>query len=720
MKRAPTPSDPDRSGARRLRARREQLLAPGGPDGADFGAALADTVDAALGEAAEAIPALGEPGLALVALGSYARRELCPGSDLDVLLVADRKGRSATRVLGSASERCWYPLWDAGFVTGHASRTLADSLALASDDLDALTSFLEVRVVAGDAAVGRALEAGARRIAAHRPERVLKPLAAQADRRRLHPGPVADVLEPDLKEGSGGLRDGQALGWAGWAVDSAGGLDALVATGALSSADRHMLDAAMDELLEARVALHRVTGGRSDRLVLQEQDAVAARLGVADADSFVRSLAAAARRIAWIARDVWSTVLDGVTVSGPAEAVAPGITVSGGRVLIKDPGDGSIPAAVFLEAAATAAERRCSFDRDSLGRLGAAELPAWDVWQRAAFLRLLRSGAGAVDVFEALDHVGALGRVLPEWDHVRSLPQRNAYHRFTVDRHLLETVAECAALLDAGDATTVGSGEFDARVARSCRRPELLLLGALLHDIDKGRPGDHAVLGEATADAVARRIGLDSEGREILRFLVRDHLLLADTATRRDLSDPVVVDGIAAACVGDGERLRLLYLLTIGDSRATGPAAWSPTKAALLRDLFVKTAASIERGEALALAADRRDALGARLGAERAAAFTSRLPDAYLLAVDVDTMVDHESLLAGVGTEPVVRCTGAGHEVVVTVAAPDRPGLLATLSGAMAACGLDVTEAGLFVTSDGTALDVFRATDPFGRATEDP
>src|SRR5262249_45747795 len=155
------------------------------------------------------------------------------------------------------------------------------------------------------------------------------------------------------------------------------------------------------------------------------------------------------------------------------------------------------------------------------------------------------AGENAVPVFEALDHEGVLVRVLPEWEHVRSRPQRNAYHRFTVDRHLLEAVAECAKLLDAGDAPELRDREVDAIVARALRRPELLLFGALLHDVAKGMPGDHSQVGADSAAAIARRIGLDSEGREILVWLVRNHLLMAEVATRRDLSAAAVADNIA-------------------------------------------------------------------------------------------------------------------------------------------------------------------------------
>jgi [protein-PII] uridylyltransferase len=187
---------------------------------------------------------------------------------------------------------------------------------------------------------------------------------------------------------------------------------------------------------------------------------------------------------------------------------------------------------------------------------------------------------------------------------------------------------------------------------------------------------------------------------------------MADLATRRDLSDASVADNVAATAAGDAERLRLLYLLTIGDSRATGPAAWSPSKAALVRDLFVKAGAAIERGETRALAADRRQLLGDAIGDERANAFLSRLPESYVLAFEPEQMRSHEELLA---KAPVVQCDLDDGRVTVTVAARDRPRLLATLAGALAVCGLDVLEANLFGTTDGLALDVFRAADPFGR-----
>ncbi len=687
--------------------------------GREFGNALADAVDRALTEAFDRLER--REAVALVALGSYGRQELCPGSDVDVLLVHGLRGRRSANVVRAMTEELWYPLWDAGFVTGHGARTVKDSVSLADDDLDALTALLEVRHITGDASLTSELEQKVRQLAGRRHERMLRALADAAELRRLRPGPVAEMLEPDLKEGAGGLRDVQSLAWAGWAFGQPGGTDALISRGYLAAADLERVSSGRELLLDLRVALQRVTTSRTDRLALQEQDAVAAALGVADADMLVRELSSASRDIAWTTGDVWGRVRDGLTgPSGrgarPDQPLAEGVTLREGRVQVEADADGSVPALRTLEAAAAAAEHDVPFERASLTRLRAIADPTWDVWERAAFLRLLRAGANAVPVFEALDHEGVLVRVLPEWEHVRSLPQRNAYHRFTVDRHLLEAVAECACLLDAGDRRDHERGDVDGIVARACRRPEILLLGALLHDIAKGRPGDHSEVGAETAERFARRIDLDSEGREILVWLVRNHLMMAEVATRRDLSDASVADNVAAACASDPERLRLLYLLTIGDSRATGPAAWSPAKASLVRDLFVKAAAAIERASASAVAVDRRQALAEHLGESRAQALLARLPETYVLAFDTEQMAMHEELLEQL---PAVRCVRDDGHVTVTVAAPDRPGLLATLAGALTVCGLDVLEANLLGTTDGIALDVFRAADPFGRVDDD-
>ena len=671
MKWAPTRSDAD---AVDLRSARTALVADASVGGTTFGAALSDAVDATL---RDSFTSVARDDLVVLALGSYARRELCPGSDVDVLLLHRRPEVAAV------ADALWYPLWDAGLVLGHAARTGKEALRLAESDLETLTSLLDVRVVVGPAtADADALVHRVRRTARRRRDALIDELSAAATRRRDRPGPIAEVLEPDLKEGSGGLRDLHALGWAGWALGP-GGPAALAAVGALHPEDLADLRRANATLLDVRVALHRVSGRPSDRLVLQDQDGVAALLGADDADDLVRRVAAAGRTIGWIADEAWSALRATGTRrsrrSGRDAGVelAPGILEHAGTITVAP--DVPIDGALVLTVGATAATRGARIARGTLERLRGAPTPAWTPADREAFVALLRAGRAAIPVIEALDHVGAFTTVLPEWADVRSRPQRNAYHRFTVDRHLLEAVAESAALLDA-------TSEADREIVSGLDRPDLLLLAALLHDIAKGQPGDHSEVGADRARVIAERIGLDRSATDTLMWLVADHLLLADTATRRDLDDPVTVERFAAR-VRDRDRLVLLHALTVADSRATGPAAWGPTKAALVHELVARAQVAIEAGSA------------AHLGG-------------------IDPFVGHEAAITA-GVLSVTWAEPAEGGLRCTVVAPDRPGLLGSVSAALALAGLDVWSVGAATHESGVALEVFTGIDRFGRLGDD-
>ncbi|MFM7272188.1 MAG: ACT domain-containing protein [Actinomycetes bacterium] len=637
--------------------------------GADFGAALSDAVDAAIRDAYAPV-ARGD--LVVLALGSFARRELCPASDVDVLLLH----REPT--VAAVADALWYPLWDAGLVLGHAARTPREALRLAEQDLDTLTSLLDVRVVCGEAVDdARTLVHRTRRLARRRRDALIAELAAAAARRRERPGPVAEVLEPDLKEGSGGLRDLHALGWAGWALGP-GGPAALVGAGALRSGDLEVLAAANAALLDVRVALHRTTGRAGDRLALQDQDAVAPLVGAPDADALVQHLAGRARAVSWIATEAWSALGDpprGRTArrSRDAVPVGDGLLVRQGTVSLAErtPVDRS----TVLRVAAAAAGHGGRIARATLERLRDAPAPGWDEDDRRAFTGWWRAGHPAIAVAEAFDHLGILGTVIPEWRTVRSRPQRNAYHRFTVDRHLLETAAEAAALLDAPP------GSPDAEVVADLDRPDLLLLAALLHDIGKGQGGDHAEVGARLAGTCVARMGFAGPDVARVEWLVRHHLLMADTATRRDLADPTTIERFTARAA-DPASVVLLHALTVADSRATGPAAWSAAKASLVAELRDR-----------ALAALARD----------------RMPQAA-----GDLLEDHEAALRA-GSDRVEWSTTSDGDLRCTVVARDRPGLLASVATALALAGLDVRSVDAASDDAGMAVEVFTGTDRFGR-----
>jgi [protein-PII] uridylyltransferase len=548
-------------------------------------AALADAYDDWLRTMLADLP-LPYGGVALAAVGSLGRREVVPGSDLDLLLLHD--GRVGG--LPDLAERIWYPIWDSGVGLDHSVRTADEAVKVARTDLKALLGMLALRHVAGEEALTAAVRTrvlDAWRASA--PTRVGE-LREQADGRAALAGEAAFLLEPDLKDSRGGLRDGQAL--------QALALAQLVD---VSNAARE----AHTTLLDVRGELHRRAGRADDVLRLQEQDGVgeALGLGAASGEEVLRRVNRAARVLAHSldAALVRSQPLPrrrfGRAPRAPSRVgLARDVVAQDGEVVLARDAKPATDPGLVLRAARAAAEAALPLSEFTLGRL-ATETPAppepWPDQLRADFLALLGTGPAAVPVLESLDLAGLLEPLVPEWSAVRFRAQHNPLHRFTVDRHLLETAARAAAL------------------TRSVSRPDLLLVGALLHDIGKARPGDHSAAGAELATTIALRMGFAAADVAVIAALARHHLLLPDTATRRDLDDPATLGIVTAAVAGSAGLLDLLHALAIADAAATGPAAWSDWKAGLVADL-VRRAHAVLRGappEPVAELDDERRAL---------------------------------------------------------------------------------------------------------------
>ena len=588
-----------------------------------------------------------EAGVALVAVGGYGRRLLSPYSDLDVVLV--HRGR---RDVKAVAERVWYPIWDAGVGLDHSVRTTKEALGVAADDMKAALGLLDARFVAGDHAVAQELIVRAREQWRGRSVKSLAALRDSVAERHAAFGEIAFMLEPELKEGRGGLRDVGALRAAAMATP------AVSANGVLSAAE--------ETLLLVRVELHRWTGRAQDRLALQDQDAVASACGFPDADALMTAVSSAGRVIAWESDDAWRRVSVQLSKTRPpsfAAVAGPGLLVVGDEVVLAEDADVRGDPTLAWRAAAVSADKGFSLSRSLLDTLSSSAPAAPSPWpesMRSALLTVLGSGPAAVGAFEALDHVGLVSRSLPEWDTVRCRPQRNAYHRFTVDRHLVETAANAAAWV------------------REVARPDLLLVGALLHDIGKGWPGrDHTDAGIELVAGIGARLGFAPADIAVLQAMVRHHLLLPDVATRRDLGDPATVDFVAAAVDNDADLLDLLAALTVADSEATGPGAWGTWKSGLVADLVER----VRRRLAGHHHAEPSTPLLERFG-ERAAS----------------------------GALHVVV---GGHEI--TVVAPDRPGLFSRVAGTLALHGLDVREAQAASTDDGMAIESFVVSSSTGR-----
>ena len=568
--------------------------------------------------------ALPDTGAALVAVGGYGRSELAPYSDLDVVLVADDDV-----ALGSGAEQVWYPLWDSGTKLDHSVRTFTGMLEAAAGDLRVALGLLDMRHVAGDPNLTLRLRTQVlthwRRTAKAR----LPELRQMVESRHQLMGELAHVSVPDIKEAEGGLRD-------------AGVLKALVATW-LVDVPHVDLERSRLSLLDARDVLHEVSGRAGDRIGPDVWAELAPGLGLADAAAVQRHLRVLGRRIAHLSRLTWRRTDDVLLrPSSPAavrrprlEPLGPGVALSAGEVVLDADADPTDPL-LLLRAAALAAERDVELSPTSTARLvreGSVLPDPWPEGARQLFVRLLAAGPGLRAVWETLEETGAMDRILPEWERIRLLPHASVIHRFTVDRHLVETCIEASALI------------------RHVGRPDVLMVSALLHDIGKGELTEHSVAGEPIARAIATRMGFDERSVDLIGTLVRWHLLLAETASARDPDDPATVARVTER-VPDLEALNLLRALTESDARATAPKAWSSWRANLID--------TVGRQAAEALGGAQVEALVKPTWAEVA------VPKAVRKGA---TCIDVELLEDG---------------AQVTVIAPDRLGLLADVAALFA------------------------------------
>ncbi|MGW9027650.1 [protein-PII] uridylyltransferase [Streptomyces sp. NPDC055722] len=654
-------TDAEGSGPRGYAAARLGLLQEGAQSGPPRRSALAALTDGWLAELFTA-GAEGLRGVSLVAVGGYGRGELSPRSDLDLLLLHDGGDSKAVAAL---ADRIWYPVWDLGLALDHSVRTPSEARRTAGEDLKVQLGLLDARHLAGDlgltAALRTAVLADWRNQAPKRlPE--LQELCAERARRQ---GELQYLLEPDLKEARGGLRDATAL--------------RAVAASWVADAPREGLADARRRLLDVRDALHLATGRATDRLALQEQDQVAAELGLLDADTLLRQVYEAARVISYASDVTWREVgrvlrsravrprlramLGGGKPVAERSPLAEGVVEQDGEVVLARAARPERDPVLPLRAAAAAAQAGLPLSLHAVRRMTATGRPLptpWPAEAREQLVTLLGSGRPTVEVWEALEAEGLISRLLPDWERVRCRPQRNAVHIWTVDRHLIETA--------------VRASELTRRVGR----PDLLLIAALLHDIGKGWPGDHSVAGEIIARDVATRIGFDRDDVVVLAALVRHHLLLVDTATRRDLEDPATVRSVAEA-VGSQSTLELLHALTEADALATGPAAWSSWRGALVNDLVKRVSAVLAGDEPAAPEAAVPTVEQERLAIE---AFRTGGPVLALRAQPEPPSEERSGEPEPLGVE-------------LLIAVPDQPGVLPAVSGVLAMHRLTVRTAEL-------------------------
>ena len=590
-------------------------------------------------------------GVSVAAVGGFGRGELSPGSDLDLLILHKNKSDSELLEITNA---LLYPLWDQGFKVDHSVRTIVQNREATEIDLRVVMGLLDIRLVAGDADLVAAAQSDAIHLWRKESSRFLAELKESMKIRHERSGELAYLLEPDLKEARGGLRDINAI-------------RAIALSGVVVPSIERVA-VAESTILKIRDSLHTLTNNPKDRLYFQEQDKIAQDLDYVDADALMADLAKSARSVDYILSSMWHSVEHrGKDRSGRfmkkirSTQLSPEISISHQEVVLSNDAPVSSDATLAFKVAAAAAQVGLPLSLDTCLRLGESAPEISTPWPRVArenFISLIGGGHSMIAVWEAYEQEGIITSWFPEWETVSSLPQRNVLHRHTVDRHMVETVLHASAL------------------TRMVHRPDLLLFAALFHDIGKGSQEDHSERGARLIGPLAARVGFDAADQETLRILVKEHLVLSATATRRDLDDPATIASVLAL-IPDLETLELLHALSIADGEATGKAAWSEWKAGLVADLVARV--------------------------------RSAMVDDTIAAQPELSQIQKEIAARG---ELTISVNKREHDYLIDIVIPDRSGLLSLVSGVLNVLRLDVRSARTKTVSECAVMQWIVIADP--------
>ena len=670
---------------------------------------------------------LGEAeGIDLLATGGYGRGELYPFSDVDLLVLAEPRVQKARE---PALARFFALLWDAGLQTSHAVRSVEECQHAAREDIATLTSLLELRSLGGGDASREALVKALSPNKLWPPDKYFEAKREEQRARHARYNDTADNLEPNLKEGPGGLRDLHTVTWMGMRLYGVPGLRALVPLGLLGENECASLEERWADLARLRFGLHLVAGRREERLLFDHQKALAALMGLKDeegnlaVEQMMQGFFRAASTMLRINDRLLQRFEEQLAGAAPPVPVQPGFELRHGYLAMPEARRLGRGMAEMLELFAvwTRLETARGLHSETARAL-AESLPAIRPYPeeseavRARFIELLAQ-PNAVDMLKRMARLGVLGRYLPEFGKVAGRMQYDLFHVYTVDQHTL-TVLDLLQRFLRG--APVPGFSMTAEIVPRLRKPFLLLLAGLFHDIAKGRRGDHSVLGAEDVRVFAVAHGLPSADVELLSWLVREHLLMSTTAQRQDISDPAVVSRFAER-MADREHLDYLYLLTCADIAGTSPKLWNGWKDRLLADLHTATRYALRRGlehplNADDIVADTRNMALARLldeGFDEAAveALWSTFPTEAFLRYRPDQIVwQTKGMIAGAqaGSQVLVRSqdTPGGFEVFVRT--PDRDGIFAALVASLDRLGLGVLDARILESSDRHALDNFQ------------
>jgi len=685
--------------------------------------------------------------VSIIATGGYGRGLLAPGSDIDLLFLRSLK---QTPWVESIVEFILYMLWDLGLKVGHATRSLAECVRLSRDDITIRTSLLEARYLWGD----EKLYADLRKtfwndIAGKTGGEFVEAKLAERDERHKRQGESRYLVEPNVKEGKGGLRDLQTLYWIGKYLYHADDAAELVQHHVFTHDEYKTFQKAEEFLWNVRVHLHYLVGRAEERVSFDVQPDLAPRLGYRDApprrsvEAFMRDYFLAAKDVGDLTRIFCAALEEQNKKKRPSlSRLIPGFLkprtsedeffVENGRLNRREGSFHNDPVNM-LRIFQIADEKGLDVHPDALRTITRSlhlitDEVRNDPLANRIFIDILSSRRDPERALRRLNESGVFGHFVPEFGRVIGLMQFNMYHHYTVDEHLIRAV---------GNVSAIEHGDFDddhplsTDIIKRIKSREVLYCAILLHDIAKGLPGDHSVVGETIAVNLCKRWGLSQSDTDAVAWLVKNHLVMSDVAQKRDISDPKTVRDFVAT-VQSPEMLRLLVILTVADIRAVGPGVWNGWKGQLLRELYHEAETVMQGGDATPARASRvaeaKQLLSTRINdfsAEARERALSRHYDSYWLAFDDTTHERHARLMAKADANNDLLSLSAESNAFraitdVAIFTPDHPGLFSQLAAAISLSGGSIVDAKAFTTTDGFALDVFSVQDasggPFGDA----
>jgi [protein-PII] uridylyltransferase len=680
--------------------------------------------------------------LTLLAVGGYGRGEMAPFSDVDIAFLTPWKQTAWTE---QVIETMLYTLWDLGLKVGHSSRSLDEMIRMAKGDLTIRTALLEARYVWGDQALYD--EAAARfqaDVVADTARAFVTEKLAERDVRHKRMGDSRYVVEPNLKEGKGGLRDLHTLFWIGKYIHRAQTVAELVDKGLLTAPELRQFQKAENFLWAVRCHLHTVTGRAEDRLTFDVQPEIARRMRYADrpgrsaVERFMQHYFLMAKQVGDLTGVFLAHLDDSMAAKGRRFTLAgfmrsprklSGFVLDRGRLALPSDDWFQSDPVRLVEIFALADEHALEVHPQAM-RAANRDAKLIDAKVRndpranALFMDILTSKRDPETVLRWMNEATVFGRFVPDFGRVVAQMQFDMYHHYTVDEHSIRAIG-LLARIEKGDLRD--DHPLTTAITQQIISRRVLYVAVLLHDIAKGRGGDHSILGAEVAMKLCPRFGLSAAETETVAWLVRHHLLMSATAFKRDLSDyKTVMDFVEV--VQSPERLRLLLALTVVDIRAVGPGVWNGWKRQLLGDLYEAAEDVIRLGHKQTGRADRiaakQEALFAALDWDvlRFEAYRKRLSDSYWIAEPDDILLRNAHHVAEAGDRALAvsaEVYPARGATLVTVHTADHAGLFYRLAGAIHLAGANIIDARVHTTRDGMALDNFLVQDPFGRMFDD-